>query len=70
MLRSVAQVPRTNFHFVDSAVGSTGAEGQDPAAVPLYSLAYALYYNKAMFEEAGIGHQQMHRRLGAASRRG
>lgn len=40
--------------FVDSAVGSTGAEDQDPAAVPLYSLAYALYYNKAMFEEAGI----------------
>ena len=40
--------------FVDSALGSTGAEGKDPAAVPLYSMAYALYYNKKMFAEAGI----------------
>src|SRR4051812_35948311 len=40
--------------FVDSALGSTGAEGKDPAAVPLYSMAYALYYNKQIFAEAGI----------------
>ncbi|MCX4570284.1 sugar ABC transporter substrate-binding protein [Streptomyces viridodiastaticus] len=40
--------------FVDSALGSTGAEGQPPAAVPLYSMAYALYYNKQMFADAGI----------------
>ncbi|MFG3659514.1 ABC transporter substrate-binding protein [Streptomyces sp. NPDC047706] len=40
--------------FVDSALGSTGAQGQDPAAVPLYSMAYALYYNKKMFADAGI----------------
>ncbi|BCL24119.1 ABC transporter substrate-binding protein [Streptomyces tuirus] len=40
--------------FVDSALGSTGAEGEDPAAVPLYSMAYALYYNKKMFADAGI----------------
>jgi multiple sugar transport system substrate-binding protein len=40
--------------FVDSAVASAGAEGKDPSAVPLYSLAYALYYNKAMFKDAGI----------------
>ncbi|MFI8513402.1 ABC transporter substrate-binding protein [Streptomyces sp. NPDC085460] len=40
--------------FVDSALGSTGAPGQDPAAVPLYSMAYALYYNKQMFKDAGI----------------
>ncbi|MFE2985087.1 ABC transporter substrate-binding protein [Streptomyces sp. NPDC059262] len=40
--------------FVESALGSTGAQGKDPAAVPLYSMAYALYYNKAMFKEAGI----------------
>lgn len=38
--------------FVDSALGSTGAEGKDPAAVPLYSMAYALYYNKKMFADA------------------
>ncbi|MGI5379464.1 ABC transporter substrate-binding protein [Streptomyces sp. CA-251387] len=40
--------------FVDSALGSTGAEGRDPAAVPLYSMAYALYYNKKLFADAGI----------------
>ncbi len=40
--------------FVDSALGSTGAEGQPPVAVPLYSMAYALYYNKQMFADAGI----------------
>lgn len=40
--------------FVDSAVASAGAKGQDPAAVPLYSLAYALYYNKKSFADAGI----------------
>lgn len=40
--------------FVESALGSTGAQGKDPAAVPLYSMAYALYYNKAMFKDAGI----------------
>ncbi|CAM5524199.1 ABC transporter substrate-binding protein [Streptomyces narbonensis] len=40
--------------FVDSALGSTGVAGKDPAAVPLYSMAYALYYNKQMFKDAGI----------------
>ncbi len=40
--------------FVESALGSTGALGKDPAAVPLYSMAYALYYNKQAFAEAGI----------------
>jgi multiple sugar transport system substrate-binding protein len=40
--------------FVPSAVASAGAAGKDPSAVPLYSLAYALYYNKQMFADAGI----------------
>ncbi|GEC03197.1 sugar ABC transporter substrate-binding protein [Streptomyces spinoverrucosus] len=40
--------------FVDSALGSTGAQGQDPAAVPLYSMAYALYYNKKILADAGV----------------
>ncbi|GGO54858.1 ABC transporter substrate-binding protein [Streptomyces lasiicapitis] len=40
--------------FVPAALGSTGAQGKDPAAVPLYSLAYALYYNKKMFKDAGV----------------
>src|SRR5918992_383436 len=40
--------------FVTSALGSTGASGKPPAAVPIYSLAYGLYYNKRRFKEAGI----------------
>ncbi|MFE9118376.1 ABC transporter substrate-binding protein [Streptomyces sp. NPDC007172] len=40
--------------FVDSALGSTGVPGKDPAAVPLYSMSYALYYNKQAFADAGI----------------
>ncbi|MFA7753655.1 sugar ABC transporter substrate-binding protein [Streptomyces sp. NRRL B-2790] len=40
--------------FVESALGSTGVQGKDPAAVPLYSMAYALYYNKQIFADAGI----------------
>ncbi|GGW09868.1 sugar ABC transporter substrate-binding protein [Streptomyces capoamus] len=40
--------------FVEAALGSTGVQGKDPAAVPLYSMAYALYYNKKIFADAGI----------------
>ncbi|MGW1375467.1 ABC transporter substrate-binding protein [Streptomyces sp. NPDC002446] len=40
--------------FAAPALGATGAAGKDPAAVPLYSLTYALYYNKRMFKDAGI----------------
>ncbi|TXS54216.1 extracellular solute-binding protein [Streptomyces sp. t39] len=40
--------------FVESALGSTGVQAQEPAAVPLYSMAYALYYNKKMFQDAGV----------------
>ncbi|MEV0260187.1 sugar ABC transporter substrate-binding protein [Streptomyces sp. NPDC050617] len=40
--------------FVPSALAATGAAGKDPAAVPLYSLAYGLYYNKKLFKQAGI----------------
>ncbi|MGW0549571.1 ABC transporter substrate-binding protein [Streptomyces altiplanensis] len=40
--------------FAEAAVASAGAKGQDPAAVPLYSMSYALYYNKKMFKDAGV----------------
>jgi multiple sugar transport system substrate-binding protein len=40
--------------FVPAALAAAGAKGKPPAAVPLYSLAYALYYNKKMFADAGI----------------
>jgi multiple sugar transport system substrate-binding protein len=40
--------------FLPSALASAGAAGKDPTAVPLYSLAYGLYYNKKHFADAGI----------------
>ncbi|MFE1316443.1 ABC transporter substrate-binding protein [Kitasatospora phosalacinea] len=40
--------------FLESTIASAGAKGKDPAAVPLYSMAYGLYYNKKLFQEAGI----------------
>ncbi|MEV6814935.1 sugar ABC transporter substrate-binding protein [Micromonospora sp. NPDC051296] len=40
--------------FVPAALAAAGAPGKPPAAVPLYSLAYALYYNKKSFADAGI----------------
>ena len=40
--------------FVPAALAASGAEGKPPTAVPLYSMAYTLYYNKKMFAEAGI----------------
>jgi multiple sugar transport system substrate-binding protein len=40
--------------FLAGSLSATGAAGQPPAAVPLYSLAYGLYYNKKQFAAAGI----------------
>jgi multiple sugar transport system substrate-binding protein len=40
--------------FVPAALAAAGATNKAPTAVPLYSLAYALYYNKQMFADAGI----------------
>ncbi|MFF4345037.1 ABC transporter substrate-binding protein [Kitasatospora sp. NPDC001540] len=40
--------------FLESTIASAGAKGKDPAAVPLYSMAYGLYYNKKLFQAAGI----------------
>ncbi|GAA0690754.1 sugar ABC transporter substrate-binding protein [Kitasatospora atroaurantiaca] len=40
--------------FLPSTIASAGAAGKDPAAVPLYSLAYGLYYNKKLFQQPGI----------------
>jgi multiple sugar transport system substrate-binding protein len=40
--------------FLAGSLSATGAPGKPPAAVPLYSLAYGLYYNKALFAAAGI----------------
>ncbi|MDR2929902.1 MAG: sugar ABC transporter substrate-binding protein [Propionibacteriaceae bacterium] len=40
--------------FVDAALKVGGAPGTDPGSVPLYGLAYGLYYNKQMFADAGL----------------
>jgi len=40
--------------FVKTALDTGGAPGQPPTSVPLYGLAYGLYYNKAMFAAAGL----------------
>jgi multiple sugar transport system substrate-binding protein len=40
--------------FLAGSLSATGAPGQPPTAVPLYSTAYGLYYNKAQFAAAGI----------------
>ena len=40
--------------FLAGSLAATGAPGKPPAAVPIYSLCYALYYNKKMFAAAGI----------------
>lgn len=40
--------------FAASAIAASGAAGKDPSAVPLYSMAYGLYYNKKMFADAGL----------------
>jgi multiple sugar transport system substrate-binding protein len=40
--------------FLSGSLSATGEPGKAPTAVPLYSLAYGLYYNKAQFAAAGI----------------
>jgi len=40
--------------FLPGALAATGAPGKPPVGVPIYSLAYGLYYNKAEFKAAGI----------------
>jgi multiple sugar transport system substrate-binding protein len=40
--------------FIPTTLTSTGAAGKAPGFVPIYGLAYGLYYNKKMFAQAGI----------------
>jgi multiple sugar transport system substrate-binding protein len=40
--------------FVPASFATGGAPGKAPTSVPLYGLAYGLYYNKAMFAAAGL----------------
>lgn len=40
--------------FVKTALDTGGAPGETVTSVPLYGLAYGLYYNKKMFADAGL----------------
>lgn len=40
--------------FVKAALETGGAAGEAPTSVPLYGLAYGLYYNKKLFADAGL----------------
>lgn len=40
--------------FLTGSLAATGAPSKPPTAVPLYTMAYVLYYNKKMFADAGI----------------
>ncbi len=40
--------------FLSTSLSASGAPGLVPTSVPLYGLSYALFYNKAMFRQAGI----------------
>jgi multiple sugar transport system substrate-binding protein len=40
--------------FLKSSFATTGAEGQPPTSIPLLAQAYALFYNKAMLQAAGL----------------
>jgi multiple sugar transport system substrate-binding protein len=40
--------------FVEAALATGGEPDSDPTSVPLYGLAYGLYYNKQMFADAGL----------------
>jgi multiple sugar transport system substrate-binding protein len=40
--------------FFPTSFSATGAPGKTPTSVPLYGLAYGLFYNQKMFKQAGI----------------
>ncbi|MFC7456345.1 ABC transporter substrate-binding protein [Brachybacterium sp. GCM10030267] len=40
--------------YVEAALATGGAPDTDPTSVPLYGLAYGMFYNVRMFEEAGL----------------
>ncbi len=40
--------------FLKSSFATTGQAGETPSSVPLYALAYGMFYNKKMFADAGI----------------
>lgn len=40
--------------FIEAALNASSTSGQAPTSLPLYGLAYGLFYNRRMFEEEGI----------------
>src|SRR4051794_24640745 len=40
--------------FLSSSWSASGKPGQTPTSIPLYGLSYGLFYNKQLFQQAGI----------------
>lgn len=40
--------------YVEAALATGGAPDTDPTSIPLYGLAYGMYYNTQMFADAGL----------------
>jgi len=40
--------------FLPTSWAASGAPGKTPTSVPIYGLSYGLFYNKKLFQEAGI----------------
>lgn len=40
--------------FFPTSMTATGAPGEDPTSIPVYGLAYGLFYNTKLFKAAGI----------------
>lgn len=55
--------------FVKTALDTGGAPGKSPTSVPLYGLAYGLYYNKKMLKKANIDPPKSWQELVTASKK-
>ncbi|MDO4899692.1 ABC transporter substrate-binding protein [Actinomyces sp.] len=55
--------------FVETALATCGAEGTTPTSLPLYGLAYGLYYNRKMFTDAGLEPPNTWEEMVAAAKR-
>ncbi|MBF8190351.1 sugar ABC transporter substrate-binding protein [Nonomuraea sp. K274] len=55
--------------FVASSFATAGKAGEPPTSIPLYSQVYALYYNKKLFNDAGLKPPTMWEELVAAAQK-
>jgi multiple sugar transport system substrate-binding protein len=55
--------------FLKSSFDTSGAVGQPPTSIPLFAQAYGLFYNKAMFKDAGLQPPKTWAELTAAAKK-